>query len=454
MTPTLRSIIPLLILLASPALAQTPATALRSGPMVGYSEMTEVMLWVQSAREADVAIRYWSDGSEKKTSPVYRTSDASACVARIPISGLAPGTIYTYELLLDGEIIERPYPLSFRTQPLWQWRTDPPAMTIAVGSCLYVNETAWDRPGKPYGSDYDILTVIAKTRPEAMIWLGDNTYYREVDWNTVNGLRHRWTHTRALPELQPILGSAHNYYIWDDHDFGPNDSDRSYRLRGEALENHVLFTANQTYGTLETPGAFSRFEWADVEFIMLDDRFYRSPNDTREDDPSKTMWGSEQFRWLQDVLLNSRAPFKVIINGNQVLNPLVQYEGLARFRHEYEALLNFLEKNRISGVVFVSGDRHMTELIRIDREGLYPLYDFTSSSLTAGIAAPRGPEVENPYRVQGTLVADKHTFGLIRVSGTRTDRVMTLECRDVTGEVRWTHSIKARDLRPPRTTQD
>ena len=92
----------------------------------------------------------------------------------------------------------------------------------------------------------------------------------------------------------------------------------------------------------------------------------------------------------------------------------------------------------------------MTELIRVDKEGFYPLYDFTSSSLTAGLSTPRGPEVENPFRVPGTLVSDRHNFGLIRVSGPRTDRTMTLECRDVTGEVRWTHAIRARDLRPPR----
>jgi alkaline phosphatase D len=262
-------------------------------------------------------------------------------------------------------------------------------------------------------------------------------------------MKHRWTHTRSLPELQPFLGSVHHYFIWDDHDFGPNDSDRSYRLRADALDVHKLFTANQTYGTLETPGAFSRFEWADVEVILLDDRFHRSPNNMDNDDPSKTMWGAAQFDWLKDVLLNSTAPFKLVMNGNQVLNPLVQYEGLATFKTEYAALIAFIKKNRIPGVLFVSGDRHMSELIRLEDPAFYPLYDFTSSSITAGLAQPRGPEIENPYRVPGTLVSDKHSFGLLRVSGKRTDRVLTVECRDVTGATRWSHTIKARDLQPP-----
>jgi len=441
------SCILVLILLA----AASSQSLLQSGPMVGYSEMTEVLLWAQTTTEADVAFRYWQDGStEKQLSRSVHTSSDEANTARVRIIDLTPGKKYAYELLINGKVVDRPYPLRFQTQSLWQWRTDPPAFTIAVGSCLYVNETEWDRPGTPYGSDYQILTKLSEARPDAMIWMGDNTYYREVDWNSVSGMYHRWTHTRSLPEMQPLLGAVHNYFIWDDHDFGPNDSDRSFRLRTESLGVHKLFTTNQTYGTLETPGTFGRFEWGDVEFILLDDRFYRSPNDAPNDDPDKTMWGPEQFGWLKDVLLNSRAPFKVIINGNQVLNPIGQFEVLAEFTHEYNELLSFIKTNRIPGVVFISGDRHMSELIRLEDKDFYPLYDFTSSSLTAGLAQPRGPEVENPYRVPGTLVSDKHTFGLLKLSGPRTDRVMTLECRDVTGATRWTLDIKARDLRPPK----
>ena len=108
--------------------------------------------------------------------------------------------------------------------------------------------------------------------------------------------------------------------------------------------------------------------------------------------------------WLVPLL-------KIIINGNQVLNPIGQYEALRKFRTEYDELLSF-----------------------------------TSSSLTAGLGPPRGPELENPYRVPGTLVSDAHNFGILRFTGPRTDRVLTIECRDVQGKVRWTHTIKAKDL--------
>lgn len=426
--------------------ASAQPSLLQSGPMVGYGQMTEVMLWVQTTRPAEVQFRYWNAAApgRKLLSRKIGTSADRANVAHVLIDGLTPGNQYTYELLINGKVVPRPYLLQFQTQPLWHWRTDPPQFTVAFGSCLYINETEWDRPGTPYGSDYEILTVLASKRPDLMLWLGDNTYYREVDWHTVEGLRHRWTHTRSTPELQPILGAAHNYAIWDDHDYGPNDADRSYRLKGAALENHKLFWANQTYGTPEADGVFGRFEWGDVEFFLLDDRYHRSPN-RAPDDEKKTMFGREQFQWLLDGLSSSIATFKIVANGNQVLNPSTGGETLFNYRHEYDALLRYIKENKIPGVVFLSGDRHLTELIVLKDTAFYPLYDYTSSSLTAGLSSFK--DADNPHVMPGTLVNDAHTFGILRFSGPRTDRVLTMECWDHTGKLRWTHQVKANDLR-------
>jgi len=45
----------LVVVLVNPILAQE--SVLRSGPMVGYGEQTEVMLWAQTTRPADVQLR-------------------------------------------------------------------------------------------------------------------------------------------------------------------------------------------------------------------------------------------------------------------------------------------------------------------------------------------------------------------------------------------------------------
>ncbi|MEX1139938.1 MAG: alkaline phosphatase D family protein [Bacteroidota bacterium] len=427
----------------------TQERLLQSGPMVGYGQMTEVMVWVQTKKPAAVQFRYWNlqDPTKSSMSRPVNTSASDAHVAHVLIDGLHPGNSYGYELRINGKAVKRPYPLRFQTQPLWHWRTDPPNFTVAFGSCLYINETEWDRPGTPYGSDYGILGVIASKQPDVMLWLGDNTYYREVDWHTVGGLKHRWTHTRSVPEMQPLLGAAHNYAIWDDHDYGPNDADRTYRLRSEALEIHKLFWANQTYGTAETKGVFGRFEWGDVEFFLLDDRYHRSPNRSPNDE-SKTMFGKEQLQWLMDGLVSSSAPFKIVAGGNQILNPSTEGETFYRYQYEYEALLRFVKDQRVPGVIFLSGDRHLTELITLKDTTFYPLYDYTSSSLTAGLSSWK--DEDNKNVVPGTLVNDAHNFGILKFSGPRRDRTLVMECWDYTGKLRWTHGVKASQLIPPK----
>ena len=95
-----------------------------------------------------------------------------------------------------------------------------------------------------------------------MLWLGDNIYLREPDWNSWTGIIHRYTHDRATPQLQPFMASVHNYAIWDDHDFGPNDSDKSFWNKNLTLKAFKLFWANPSYGTGDIKGTTTSFQWA------------------------------------------------------------------------------------------------------------------------------------------------------------------------------------------------
>lgn len=147
-----------------------------------------------------------------------------------------------------------------------------------------------------------------------------------------------------------------------------------------------------------------------------------------------------------DALLSSEAAFKIIANGNQMLNPIADKESLQRYRYEYETLLRFIRENKIEGVLFISGDRHFSELIKLEDANFYPLFDYTSSSLTAGLSNPR-EEMNNPHRVQGTLVSDAHNFGILRFSGSKDNRKVILECWDFQGTLRWSHEIKASELK-------
>ncbi len=419
---------------------------LQSGPMVGYSAMREVALWVQTKAPAKIKFIYWNVNAvnKKYSSREVLTKDAEAFTVYIPIDDLEPGQKYNYELFINGKKITRPYELKFQTQELWQWRKDAPEFNFVTGSCLYVNEQQYDRPGKSYGSDFEILRSIYDKKPDFMLWLGDNLYLREVDYDSWSGILKRYTHDRALPELQSVLGSMHHYAIWDDHDFGPNDSDRGYALKEKTLETFKLFWANPSYGINGKPGITTMFQWGDVDFFLLDDRYYRTPNGRKTGDIE--MFGDEQIQWLVDNLARSKAPFKIIATGGQILNPIEKdyLEIFNRFPKEKEKLLSLISDEKISGVLFLTGDRHHSELTKLEREGSYPLYDFTISSFTAGISP--GKDELNTMRVPGKI-SDEHNFALFNVSGKNKNRILTCTVYNVKGEALWDYSINENELK-------
>lgn len=447
----MRKTIWLAAMLVSSALWAQPHPLLSSGPMLGYSEMTEVQLWVQTTKPAKVQFRYRPlAGGEWKMTPVFQTTEAGDLIAKPIVGGLPFGTKFEYELWINGKKVERNYRTEFQTQPHWRWAKnppEPPQFTIAVGSCSYFNDPPFDRPGKPYGGDYEIYKPLTAAKPDLMLWIGDALYYREMDWLTPTAMRARWRKDRAFPELQPFLASTHHYATWDDHDYGPNDSDRSFRLRDAALNIFDDYFPAIVRGTRETPGCFFRFEWGDVEFFMLDDRFHRSPNNTPEG-PDKVMFGKPQIQWLKDSLLNSSATFKIIVGGNQMLNPVAFYESFSNYKTEQKDLLDFIAQRRIPGIVFLSGDRHWTELIKVQWPGAgYAFYDYTTSPLGSG-ASGGNREDDNPARVPGTHVKGQRNYALIKVEGKWGERVLVLGAYDKDGKTLWTHRIPHADLKP------
>ena len=416
-------------------------TKLQSGPMVGYSEMQEVLLWAQTKEPAKVHFAYWETGKTAKegfkTTPV-QTTVASAYTAKAIADQVEPSKKYQYQLYINDIAVTLNYPTTFQTQTLWQWRTDPPNFKVALGSCTYINEEPFDRPGTPYGAEYHIFESIAKQQPDVMLWLGDNTYLREVDWNTWKGICHRYTHTRALPEMQPLLASTHHYAIWDDHDFGPNDADRGFIHKDKTLKAFDLFWGNPTCGIPQAPGGnTSFFQWADMDFFLLDNRSFRSPNNCKTCEPE--ILGKAQIDWLVEALITSRAPFKFVAIGGQVLNTATAYENYVN-HHEAERnyLLKRIEDEGIRNVIFLTGDRHHTELSKMTNRAGYNIYDFTVSPLTSGSGG--NASEANTNRVLNTFV-NVRNFGTLEIFGTRTARQLKMSIFDSTGKELWSQTI-------------
>jgi alkaline phosphatase D len=328
---------------------------------------------------------------------------------------------------------------------LWQWRTDPPTVRIATGSCAYINEPRYDRPGTPYGGDYEIFDTIADTSPDLMLWLGDNLYLREADYTSRAGVFRRYRYQRSHPSLRKLWSACPQVAIWDDHDFGPNDSDASYEGKGWTYD---AFRAHWPMPySLPPDGLYGRILQGDVDIFMLDDRSNRYPN-RWPDGADKVMFGARQVQWLKAALTYSQAPFKIVAGGSQFLNRVSgeHRESWAQCSAEQGDFLRWLEARKIPGVFFLSGDRHFAQMLRFERAGLYPLVEITTSPLTAGIVT-RIDEAERDSKdiVPGTLLHERN-FAMITVTGPRTKRELTLEIRNTRGEKRWEWKTTAADL--------
>ncbi len=404
-----------------------------NGPMPGYSECLESIIWLQCHGPCTAQLEYWKEG---KPDSLMRTTEqrsdpAKADAMDFIMDRVVPGTNYNYRVLIGGKAINVGEPLRFHTQPLWKFRGDPPDFSVATGSCAYINETIYDRPGTPYGGGYQIFNSIADTKPDLMLWLGDNIYLREPDWGSWTGFMHRYTHMRSLPEMQRLLRATHHYAIWDDHDFGPNDADGSFVNAAIAKQAFDLFWPNPPCTAPGVGGTTTSFTYADVDFFLMDDRTFRVPPEVLTD--SASMLGAAQIDWLIRALKYSDATFKIIALGGQFLNTAAVYETYSTYPTERKLILDRINKEGITGVVFVTGDRHFTQLSKLDLPNGQALYDITVSPFTSG---PHDAKEINALAVPGTYLAQRN-FAVLRFSGAKGQRTMTITVRDSDGKPVW-----------------
>lgn len=429
-----------------------------AGPMLGYIEHREAVVWLEVMKGVeDVGVKFYPVDSPVLVRWADRLTERSTLsnLYHFTLQELTVNTEYQYEVYFDGQLQSFPYPTKFKTRQLWEYRTDAPDLTFLFGSCNYINDSIYDRSGEPYGQGTQIFETMAKQPADFMLWVGDNTYYRPADYSSASGMAYRNRHTRSLPELQPLLAAMSHYAIWDDHDFGPNDADKTFDLKAESLRLFKAYWGNKTYGETGNAGVYSKIQLADAEFFLLDDRYHRSPNTYPDNHSEKEFLGKRQMQWLKEGLMasNRNVNFRFIVVGNQVLNPVNDFECFRHFTNEWEELMEFIVQHRIEGVVFLSGDRHMTEMnfFQPGKE-FYRLYDVTSSPLTSrpfrGIVDNK--EYNNPARVDSTLLPEQN-FIKASITGSflENDRTLTFEAIDATGKVRWTKSFHENDLKVP-----
>ncbi len=248
--------------------------------MIGHVELRTAEIWVEFNSEVETAELSYKKISANRSTPslIDFVFEPGSNIGRITLTALEPGTTYSYSVIVNKKIVSSG---EITTQQLWQYRKPAPDFSFLTGSCAYFNQPEYDRPGKPYGSDSIIFEAMAKEKADFMLWLGDNWYTREVDYFSSWGLHYRASRDRATKVLQPFLKAMPHYAIWDDHDYGWNNADKSYPLKNASREVFMKYWANPSYGE-NNEGIYTKMTWNDVDVFMLDSRWFRS-NDLMKD---------------------------------------------------------------------------------------------------------------------------------------------------------------------------
>ncbi len=274
---------------------------------------------------------------------------------------------------------------------------ETPVHDIVFGSCLDTH-------------DHPMLDQALKLPRDVFVFMGDNIY---ADKGGVPMMKEKYALLKGGRFFQGLRRKGHIVATWDDHDFGQNDGGADYPKKVEAqVEFWDWLDEPKDSHRRQQAGVYSAQSFGPsgkrVQIILLDTRYFRSPlkkvpkeqamlggTSVPNDDPQATLLGAEQWAWLEKQL-SQPADLRLVISSIQFAPEAHGGECWANFPLEQRRFMQLVEKTKAAGVVFLSGDRHWCEFSKLDRPAGYPLYDFTSSSMTQ--KHPRGSPTVNRNR--------------------------------------------------------
>lgn len=331
------------------ASCSSAAPYLELPPLLGHVTSTNARLWTKASGPAKVSVRIGStqDLSDGRVTKGPKLEARTAFMNTIEIENLRPARRYFYCVLLDGKpAMLPPYP-SFTSAPP---ESRPGRVRFAFTSCVGYHG---------YDSSAGFADM-ARTNFDLLLMLGDNVY---SNTNNPEIQRKFYADQRNTAGWREVSSRVPIYAIWDDHDYGPDNSDGTLPGKAEALRTFTEFWANPAYGETNNPGVYSKFTRADVDFFLLDGRYYRDPNKATNL-LHKTMLGERQLAWLKRELLASKAAVKVLASGGEWQSHGTD-DSWTSFQHERDEILDFIEEHRIEGVLLLSGDRHFTAAYQV-----------------------------------------------------------------------------------------
>lgn len=400
------------------------------GPMLGCVTPSGVRVWIRTLRSAKVEVEVTVNGSVKTFGPV-KTGPETDMVAIVSVTGLKPSTSYPYKVLVDGKEVKIPGHSSITTSPT---ESTSGKVRIAVGTCAHRfglgNMEQWE--------------TIRKRKPTAMLLGGD---IAAQDRRNHCGLHRADYLLRDLfPAWKNFSSTIPVYTTWDDHDYFYNDASgipKRYTLKDKQNVCDVYSRSwnnpSAGFGD-ERRGVFFRTRIGPCDVIMLDNRYFR-------EGVQGSFLGDEQMDWLEKQLLDCKGPF-IILSCGTMWSDYVSNgkDSWGKWDPEgRERIFEFIEKNRIAGVLLISGDRHGARGFRIPRPSGFEFYEFETASL-GGRGGP--PTRNHSWKTKLYGMSNKYAFGEFNIDATLPDPEVTFRLIADDAKIIYELKLKRSQLTP------
>lgn len=403
--------------LATAAAADLPDAV---GPILGHVDHQRAMIWYRPTEPGKYVARLIdSDGQTVSQKLSTASLENDLCISWA-FDGLIPASTYRYEIHRGDDVLVVGSQFRLHTAP----PIDKGARTtLAFGSCASSTDF------------FDIWRRIGDEGADGLVLLGDTPYINSSNLK-INRDHHR--KFLSIPTLTKLCTDTPLWGTWDDHDFGGNDTDGKVRDKETIRKVFTEYRAHSNYGD-EREGVYTKFRRGPIEVFLIDARYFAQTGSSPVDPTKPTALGPVQWTWLLDSLKASTAPFKVLASGmiwDDKQNG--EKDDWHTYAHEREALFDFIGREKITGVVLIAGDIHVSRHLKYptrDRIG-YDLHQFITSPMHNSII--RSLNKPNPALIWGEAVPN--TF--LRMVGDSTKSVATLSVEWIDIKGRRLHSAQ------------
>ena len=324
---------------AVPSLPDSPIEWVWSGAVTATSAE------VRANPRSDGPVRLAVSTEPGLADPMWvEPSDAQGRVVGFQIGDLRPDTTYHYAVEVDGRLDD------VRAGALTTFPDGAASYTVAVGACARV------------GSNGAVFDTIRELDPLLYLITGDFHYADNGD-NDIERYREVMDLTLTRPAQSALYRSTPVAYVWDDHDYGPNDADGNSPSRQAAMAAYREFVPSYELGGPDS-AVYQAFTIGRVRYLLTDARSARDL-DVDEEPGATSMLGAEQKAWFKEEVVEASRTHELVVWVNPVPWVAEEREGADHwggYPAERRELADHIATNDIDNLLMVSGDAHMVAI--------------------------------------------------------------------------------------------